>query len=997
MQQTLPALLLIFLSFTSFAQDFQTHKLSNKLLLQLESSTDLTIPVTLLLEDRLNVTTLADQLERQRASRSEKVQRLITDLQAKAKATQAPVLNVLQQSAVTDPESIRPLWITNIILAQTDRATIARLSHLQEIEWIDFQDSPPALEAEVVNTPPVIEDGIEPGLAAINAPALWAMGYTGYGTKALILDTGTDVRHPALDHNYWGLYVNKEQAWTGYADEPEDCQIHGTHVAGTVLGLDRANNDTIGVAFNAMWLAAPGIGCGPGSITNVGAFETFQWALDPDGNSATTDDMPDVINNSWGWPNPDGGHCNGSWVDIFNAMELAGVAVIFAAGNEGPDEMSLRAPQNINTDLVNCFSVGAILGYQSSFPIAEFSSIGPSLCGGSGSLLIKPEVVAPGAAVRSSVTGGGYNQLQGTSMASPHVAGAALLLIEAFPDASGKEILEALYYSATDLGEPGEDNVYGRGIIDLLKAFEYLQDHDHIAVSPSVVTDAMLLDIEMQHITCTQGEHFLRVSFENGGSSELTELVVSYQFNDPGQSGGSYQWSGSLAEAAREEVSVPLQNLPAGEYDMVVELSQPNGLADQRPLNNRLKTSVILIDEEALKITQSQLNEDLCNGSHALLQANYQGQGTIQWYSEAVDGDLLGSGKVFTSPAIQSDTVFFLDAQYKRHIGPADTLSGLTLLQTNGYEGKGIRFDCTTPFILKAVKVYAEEAGMRFIKLEGENALYAQKIVSLPGPGEHRIELNFRVPAADELKLVLDFGAPLYHSLNPDNFPFSINGLVELKENDFGPADAYYFFYDWEIEHQHLCGRTAVPVALNESLAAPLAGFEASADSLDLETNNMISFTDSSENAESWQWSFGDGTFSSEQHPEHGYTQVGSYPVVLTVFNADGCSDVAMQTIVVTDGTMVSNKEATLPGIRLMVFPNPAREMLFLQFDLEGPALVHIQLIDVAGRQLGTREMQLQGAELVEWPLQDFGGGMYFLVTEMGGKQSVQKVILTGK
>ena len=147
---------------------------------------------------------------------------------------------------------------------------------------------------------------------------------------------------------------------------------------------------------------------------------------------------------------------------------------IFSAGNNGPNNNGVRSPQRINTNLVNTFCVGSINGNDESFTISTFSCRGPTQCPGEGSLSIYPEVVAPGQNVRSAWGSDSFNTISGTSMASPHVSGAVMLLKEAFPFLTGEEILLALYYTASDLGELGEDNTYGMGIIDAYAAFNYL-------------------------------------------------------------------------------------------------------------------------------------------------------------------------------------------------------------------------------------------------------------------------------------------------------------------------------------------------------------------------------------------------------------------------------------------------------------------------------------------------------------------------------------------
>ena len=155
--------------------------------------------------------------------------------------------------------------------------------------------------------------------------------------------------------------------------------------------------------------------------------------MDPDNNPGTITDMPDVINNSWYDPTVTG-ECTSIYESTLISVEAAGIAVCFSAGNEGPGVSTITPPKNINTSLVNTFTIGNVNGNNVSYPIESSSSRGPSICGGTGSLLIKPEVVAPGANVRSCIGTNSYALYTGTSMASPHAAGAILLLKEAFPE-----------------------------------------------------------------------------------------------------------------------------------------------------------------------------------------------------------------------------------------------------------------------------------------------------------------------------------------------------------------------------------------------------------------------------------------------------------------------------------------------------------------------------------------------------------------------------------
>jgi bacillopeptidase F len=340
-----------------------------------------------------------------------------------------------------------------------------------------------------------------------------------------------------LKHRFLGNYRPLSEGWFSLEsrfpiDRPSH---HGTHVNGTILGLDTATNDTIGAAFNAYFMAS-----NPLTHSNLTPLSinllSFEWAMNPDGDTATTNDIPDVINNSWGQAGAADTSICVSWAtQIFDMVEAAGVAIVFSAGNEGPNASTVKHPQFVNTNNVNIFSIGAIDGNSAALPIANFSSRGPSLCGGTGSLLVKPEVVAPGVNVRSAYGKTGYANLSGTSMSSPHVSGAIVLLKEAFPYLGGDSLMYALYQSAIDMGAPGEDNTFGRGRIDVLAAFNYLSNN-HIPVAPRSG-----YDLAVKQLTLPAAESFCVNTSPNGitaqliltnqGDSNITNATINYRVN----------------------------------------------------------------------------------------------------------------------------------------------------------------------------------------------------------------------------------------------------------------------------------------------------------------------------------------------------------------------------------------------------------------------------------------------------------------------------------
>jgi hypothetical protein len=163
--------------------------------------------------------------------------------------------------------------------------------------------------------------------------------------------------------------------------------------------------------------------------------------------------------------------CNTTFWTAIDNVEAAGIVTIFAAGNEGPGEATLRNPADRGSSPINSLSVGAV--DPATLVIADFSSRGPSTCNPS---IVKPELVAPGVSIYSSYKDGGYKLMSGTSMAAPFVAGLVALMRQYNPEATVDQIKYALLAATTDLGPVGEDNAYGLGIIDASRVLDYLPE-----------------------------------------------------------------------------------------------------------------------------------------------------------------------------------------------------------------------------------------------------------------------------------------------------------------------------------------------------------------------------------------------------------------------------------------------------------------------------------------------------------------------------------------
>jgi subtilisin family serine protease len=467
------SLVLLFSALSLFAQERIEERLREKLA---SMRPEEKIRVIIYMAEQVDLNALERDFTARKAGKAVRHYETVARLRTLAEQSQRGVLNELSERARRgEAEQIEQMWLANMILGYLSKQTILDLAQRADIGMI-YEDGLLELDAPVAQSQaPAVPNGSEPGLRRINAHRLWALGYTGAGSLVMNIDTGVFGTHPALVgkwrgeqpgvmwyHAWYDQRTNPSQVPTDYGTSK-----HGSHTMGTMVGLQAGTNDTIGVAFGAKWIAAPTIDVGFNPHTSF-TLRAFQWAADPDSNGIDNGDVPDVIANSYQDPNVASQQCSataGGYWTVIQALETMGTAVIFSAGNSGPNPRTLTPPKNNP----NIFTVGAIDA--STNAIANFSSRGPSTCNAN---VIKPEVVAPGVNVRSAYSATGYGTASGTSMACPHVAGAIALLKEVNPSLTAVQIRNILYETATDLGAAGPDNTFGNGLIDVWAAYQYI-------------------------------------------------------------------------------------------------------------------------------------------------------------------------------------------------------------------------------------------------------------------------------------------------------------------------------------------------------------------------------------------------------------------------------------------------------------------------------------------------------------------------------------------
>lgn len=445
--------------------------------------------------DRLQLSRRADFIP----TKAERRVFVVKELKAFAEVSQHDLKRVLSEMESHGMvSSVRSLWSANTLYFEATKLAILDLAERTDIETITLNTQHQWIAEGETPKPASATRETTPNITKVKADQVWELGYTGAGVVVAVVDSGVNYNHLDLADHLWD--GGEEFPHHGYDivnddNDPMDDKGHGTHCAGTVLGDGTAGSLT-GMAPEATLMCVKSIrGDGFGGAVNIAG--GMEWSVEHG---------CDLISMSLGMV--------GAGVADKEILRRtcesildAGIVALVCAGNEGinilqmmyPIPNNVRVPascpppyldpdQMVNPGPLSCVVAVGAVNYNDA--AADFTSQGPvtwqdtefgDYAYNPGIGLIRPDVCAPGVGIKSLdyENTSGYTNMDGTSQATPCVAGIVALMLQKNPELTPAEICRILEETSVKL-TPTKSNVTGVGRVDALAAVNAVQTWDGV-------------------------------------------------------------------------------------------------------------------------------------------------------------------------------------------------------------------------------------------------------------------------------------------------------------------------------------------------------------------------------------------------------------------------------------------------------------------------------------------------------------------------------------
>lgn len=372
-----------------------------------------------------------------------------------------------------------------------------------------------------------------------------------------------------------------------------------------------------------------------------------------------------------------------------------------------------------------------------------------------------------------------------------------------------------------------------------------------------------------------------------------------------------------------------------------------------------------------------------CKDGKVTLQA--MGSGTLRWYDQPTGGSPVHTGPTYLTPNLTQTKLYFVESEQSaplKYTAKPDNGGAGGFLANEHY----LIFNASAPFRINSVKVYAQSAGNRTIQLRNSSGTTLKTVTVYVASGESRVTLNFDVPTGNNLRLVGSGTPNLYRNTDGLAYPYVIPGLLSIHSSSAtsNPTGYYYFFYDWEIATEP-CRSSRVPVqaTISDSLL-PAASYTFT------QNTNQVQFANTSADADSYLWEFGDGGTSTLHNPFYVYQSIGQYYPVLRAMNACGTDSVA-EMIDITTGM----GEVADAGM-VKWYPNPTSGSIIVEVASMKGKTLELKFSDPAGRLVLRRVLPLtEGAESYMVDLSELTPGFWMMQIIGEGQNKTEKLIVS--
>ena len=473
----------------------------------------------------------------------------------------------LGQGFPADPQ----LWEIPVLPGQSVESLV---NHYSTLDVVDYAEPNYRMESAAVPNDQFYS--VLWGLPDIGAESAWDTRTDSSSVIVGVIDSGVQYDHPDLIDNIWtnsGEIANNgiDDDGNGYVDDfwgydfenddadPMDTNGHGTHVAGTIGARGNNNIGVTGVGWNASLMSLKVIGTG----TNADVARAIDYA---------TDNGARITNNSYGYAGNSVGGSNAISNAIGRAKD-AGVLYVVAAGNSRSGTPASNMDGNFNSWPAEYSKVHdnviTVAATDSDGSFASYSHWGDE----------SVQIAAPGTQIGSTYTQDGYVYLSGTSMAAPHVSGAAALLWAERPELSYLDIKDAILQSA----RPEHLSLVASGVLDLGAAMTLITDDSSPNQAPVAVNDSVTVDEDnavaiavLNNDSDADGDPLTVDSFAQGQNGTVTNsnsvLTYTPKANFNGTDSFTYTISdgrGGLATATVTIVVNSVNDRPVAENDSV--------------------------------------------------------------------------------------------------------------------------------------------------------------------------------------------------------------------------------------------------------------------------------------------------------------------------------------------------------------------------------------------------------------------------------------------